>query len=75
MTAGFRFALWILAAACPVAAQNPPAPASSNPSDTELREIVKKSVEEDNLNFEPSRNYVYLEDTETRLVDAKGKVT
>jgi hypothetical protein len=36
---------------------------------------VKKSVEEDNLNFEPSRNYVYLEDTETRLVDAKGKVT
>ncbi len=75
MTARFLPVLWFLAAGCLPAAQNPPAPANSNPTEAELREILKKSVEEDNLNFEPSRNYVYIEDTETRFVNAQGKVT
>ena len=75
MTARFLCALWFLAAGCLQAAQNPPAPASSNPTGAELREILKKSVDEDNLNFEPSRNYVYIEDKVTRFVDAQGKAT
>jgi predicted aspartyl protease len=41
----------------------------------EIRDLMRASVEEDNLNFEPSRNYVYTEDKETRFLDAKGNIT
>jgi hypothetical protein len=48
---------------------------SANLPDTELREILKASVEENNLDFEASRDYVYLEDREIRYLDAKGDAT
>jgi hypothetical protein len=75
MTAGSLPVLGLLAVGCLPAAQNPAPPASSTPTDAELREILKKSADEDTLNFDPSRDYVYVEDKETRLVDAQGKVT
>jgi hypothetical protein len=45
-------------------------------TDAELREILKQSMTgegaEGNLDFEPSLDYVYTEDQEIRLLDAKG---
>jgi len=75
MTGRFPAALWLLASGCLPAAQSPAPPAGPALTDSELREIVKKSADEDTLNFEPSRNYVYVEDKETRLVNVQGKVT
>ncbi len=69
MPARFAPALCWIAAACLQAAQNPA------PTDAELHEIVKKSASEDNLDFGPSRDYVYVEDKETRVVNAQGHGT
>ena len=49
-------------------------PPKANLTDGEVRELLR-SVSDDDLNFEPSRNYVYLDDEETRFLDAKGNVT
>jgi len=73
MPARFLPALWILACGGLLAAQEPPAPASPLPNDAEFREILKKSVDEDNLRFEPSRDYIYVEDKAFRQVDGHGK--
>jgi len=51
-----------------------PTLAAANLTGAELRELLKLSVEEGNLDFEPSRDYVYTEDQETRFLDAKGNV-
>ena len=72
MPARFAPALWLLAACLLRAGQDPAAPTLTA---AELREVVKKSASEDNLNFGPSRDYVYVEDKETRFVDARGHVT
>ncbi len=45
-----------------------------NLTDAELRELMKGISDED-LDFEPSRDYVYVDDAETRFLDAKGNVT
>ena len=74
MAGRFLWALWLLAAGGLQAAQNPAPPASSTPTGAELREILMKSADEDTLNFDPSRNYVYTEDMEIRYTDAKGKL-
>jgi hypothetical protein len=60
--------------AAPVTGSDLSTLAAANLTDTELRELLKQSVEEGNLDFEPSRDYVYTEDKETRFLDAKGNV-
>ena len=44
-----------------------------NLTDAELHEMLAGVTDED-LNFEPARNYIYQDDQETRSLDAKGNV-